>query len=47
MSFGSSPLSLWERARARASAFAEAQPLLSPPALTPTLSRKWERGQIP
>jgi hypothetical protein len=38
------PLSLWERARVRASAFSHAQPLPAPLALTPTLSQR-ERVQ--
>jgi hypothetical protein len=42
------PLSrLRERARVRASAFARAQLQPSLPALTPTLSRKREREQMP
>ncbi len=38
------PLSLWERARVRASAFAKAHPSQAPLALTPALSQR-ERGQ--
>jgi hypothetical protein len=42
----SCPLSLWEKARVRASGLCNGRVLmLAPPALTPTLSRKREREQ--
>ncbi len=46
MRFPLCSLSLWERARVRASAFAHAHLLLAPLALTPALSQR-EREQQP